>query len=1394
MASHLHDMAIELTNKAKEASETQQKLWFLAQVKEIVLFRDSSFLADILPDVLDMMVEKPLSLRRFLIQLAGEALSTKSLELAPVVLPMFKFLLGQGNDSLNRCVATELYKCYSRLVMYIASMPIKTKAQIAAGQADPKSAWIDLRDITNALEETIASEASDETRFHCIRLLEDMILFGLPLPPPSSDPRLARSQHAQRGTSATAADISLTHAFISRDDIEQEAESQFSKLLLWVNKGGPSNYPFSPYLLAQAASTVAAIATSRPKKAQNVIEALVFLTTNKKSLCSAMKAASRDTLLRAMQRLQRVATVHFANDTDVLIQRLKTALSALQSIADEGSSETAAAAEEDESSKARKRGVTEMEAVAGAGTGSEGLGLEAEEKLRQQAKEAVDQAENSLKLKSAKLESTGAISQTPGGTGTTAGGSGGVGGVSIGASAKTSDTELAGDLGDFPDISHTLTLARLPATITQDVFGSTETMVRLVPPPPDGYNDLALGALQRVLEAFREMKSFGLRAVQANSKVAIRMAVNMSMVDKEGGKPGSTIPIISSLSTAPGVSKLADEVPLEVTLPRPMWLLLSFVLMSMREDALSKGNHRDHAMNANIVVKGPQETGELLVGLLQEIFSRVEMLVPDEAEGEGFEAAPSFSEQDPCLILYDTVCICLLSRIMQNVYLRPAAKVIFTSIPRVPPSCLKLMSLLMHTGTVKGTAPTGRKSAASMDRGTRTEARELLGQIALGIDETAAASALNSLLWCCVSEDFETRDKSVKALLSKVVMESQWVWDTVSLFAVQAAISVIGAGVITERFTGSEEIINAAGKESGKTDYYEMGDGGDNAIPTPPLSLSYALECFDDGQSFDGVFPSLPTSPPLAATADGNEPDPAAVAAAATTRAMSHVRKAFHLLLQISTVDSLFLPILFDLYAACCEDVSAEGSSTTSSTSIVTECVRTVIRGEMATIIPALAKKMKPEEVFEKFSMSDVRAKPLVGVSLFMLHTDLHMPAVPKMISLVKAYILRTSIKVEEDEVMEVQATGESGVVDSSGLAAGEGEGAASKVEDGKEEVTAEGLEKDGSMEVVSDGGEATAEVAKVIKPSIDDSIYKMSDIDVAANVQLILPLLGGLSRSEVEILIPRLLHILLGDTPAPTSSSSSSASSSSSSTTAPATTTDALVPSGLDAVKGSFLRIVQARPPPMSKSALLALLHRIPIDTPIPTHRPSLSITLKVKQITDAIGICAAAKDEFTGDVFVDALSDLLSDTPPPLLIMRTAITSSQIFEKIYPEVRKFLFTKVVPSLLRRRVWAIAPRIFDGIAAVFTAKVNLLKEGREDIFRDAEPSLRCLLGLPGGQLKMILKSAPYVKTFLTKVLKALSAAEKEEVISGRWAGLDITQEEATKGDVEKKKIIKELS
>ena len=63
-----------------------------------------------------------------------------------------------------------------------------------------------------------------------------------------------------------------------------------------------------------------------------------------------------------------------------------------------------------------------------------------------------------------------------------------------------------------------------------------------------------------------------------------------------------------------------------------------------------------------------------------------------------------------------------------------------------------------------------------------------------------------------------------------------------------------------------------------------------------------------------------------------------------------------------------------------------------------------------------------------------------------------------------------------------------------------------------------------------------------------------------------------------------------------------------------------------------------------------------------------------------------------------------------------------------------------------------------------------------------------------GAQLKVVLKVAPTAKAPLGKTLKALAAAEKEDVLSGRWAGIDVTSKagEAAKLDADKAKIIKE--
>ena len=168
-------------------------------------------------------------------------------------------------------------------------------------------------------------------------------------------------------------------------------------------------------------------------------------------------------------------------------------------------------------------------------------------------------------------------------------------------------------------------------------------------------------------------------------------------------------------------------------------------------------------------------------------------------------------------------------------------------------------------------------------------------------------------------------------------------------------------------------------------------------------------------------------------------------------------------------------------------------------------------------------------------------------------------------------------------------------------------------------------------------------------------------------------------------------------------------------------------------------------------------------------------------KMVYDSIGLCLA-RDDFKTDVR-ECLSELIRDEVPCLLLMRTAIVAS-IHSK---DVSKYVLSEVIPSLLRKQVWS-NPKF----KSVWEGVCHFVK--RFAVSKDAEQTLRCLLGLPGVPLKVLLKIAPTAKASLGRTIKGLSVAEKEEVLSGRWAGIDVTSPigEPAKLDADKQKIVKE--
>ena len=172
----------------------------------------------------------------------------------------------------------------------------------------------------------------------------------------------------------------------------------------------------------------------------------------------------------------------------------------------------------------------------------------------------------------------------------------------------------------------------------------------------------------------------------------------------------------------------------------------------------------------------------------------------------------------------------------------------------------------------------------------------------------------------------------------------------------------------------------------------------------------------------------------------------------------------------------------------------------------------------------------------------------------------------------------------------------------------------------------------------------------------------------------------------------------------------------------------------------------------------------------------------MKAKTILDAIAVCLNNKSDYSGEIVKDALRTMLPDDPPPYALMRTAILSAQSFS----EVKRFVLSDIIPQLVRRMVWTTAPKLWEGV--VYGAK-NLAASG----FKNSEYTLRALLGVPVAQLKSLLRVAPTVKAAMGKLLKTLSAEEKEEVISGKWAGLTGEDSDTTVSE-EKQKLIKDIA
>ena len=333
----LYDLASDLINKAKLASDSKQKLYSMEQVKEIVFHRDKTLLSSLIPEIFELMLERSIAVRRFLVKIAGDALK-EDISLTPNVLSLFSFLVVDGNDKILQSIAQELSNYYDKISIFVAKMP--TRANTASYQQqeaglDPRDLWHQLRSMASVLMETIASNRTEALRIQCIKLCESMMLFGLPpsVTSVAKDPRMARVAGAR-----TLLEIPLHHAFIDRNDIEKEADSTLSKMVLWARRGGPQGFRFPPQVMSQLGQSIGAVAAERLDRFKVVGPALVFLVNGAGNVCCQMNVPARQqlsfTLVRVIRAVKAATSVssNVNVDPDGLSGKLQEALSELDKL------------------------------------------------------------------------------------------------------------------------------------------------------------------------------------------------------------------------------------------------------------------------------------------------------------------------------------------------------------------------------------------------------------------------------------------------------------------------------------------------------------------------------------------------------------------------------------------------------------------------------------------------------------------------------------------------------------------------------------------------------------------------------------------------------------------------------------------------------------------------------------------------------------------------------------------------------------------------------------------------------------------------------------------------------------------------------------------------------
>ena len=509
----LSELAVEILNEAKVATDAKEKVYKLEQVKEILFHRDTNLMSSLLPELLTFMVEKPIPIRRFLLKFTSDACSKDS-SLFEHLISMCYFFIHDDltQEGLIRQMTNIIMKSYGTIMIWITR-----QSKISS---DPRDLYENFQVICQRILELIASNHSDSNRSLYLRLAEEIVLFALPPPSVSMDPRLTRTTRR-----STASDIPLHHAFASPKQLEQDAEVLFNKMLIWLSKGGPLGYGFSPSLQAQLVSSVVSIGSQRPSRLTNAAKALLLFLRDKESVFQLMDSEMKENTLRAFERI--LPIIQATSSLSELVPKMQSAVESFAALVDESSKD---------GTLLKKRSLS-VDSVHGTHDHLLEDDEMVSEELTASARAAVEAAESERRHLRVAASSTS-------------------------TTISNNEVNLCSDLLSLPAASVKTALVKVSF---QQQGIKSDARIQPVQQPVQVHEELAMASLRRVLESCISSAPTNVESQRSLHKMCVRLVLMMSYADLEAGRPLMRVKLFNSVPTG---NYDKDELPMTLDIPR----------------------------------------------------------------------------------------------------------------------------------------------------------------------------------------------------------------------------------------------------------------------------------------------------------------------------------------------------------------------------------------------------------------------------------------------------------------------------------------------------------------------------------------------------------------------------------------------------------------------------------------------------------------------------------------------------------------------------------------------------------------------------------------------------------------------------------------------------------